>query len=135
MLFCDRVFLPMQVGSQSEYIVKQYEASTKCKKMEKGVRSMYVAGKVQMTMVEEAAQKGCFVIWQMSPDMWLLELVVAGVKIVAGSDGKLAWRHTPWLGAHAARGGPRPLRRFIQASPKIQAVRKENHLIFTSTAS
>lgn len=60
--------------------------------------------------------KGCFVVWQMVPDMWLVEFAVSGHQIAAGSDGKVAWRRTPWLGAHAARGGVRPLRRALQAS-------------------
>mgnify|MGYP002563878309 CR=1 FL=1 len=62
------------------------------------------------------AEKGCFVMWQMVPNKWLIELVLGGHKVVAGSDGNLAWRHTPWLGAHTAKGGLRPLRRAIQAS-------------------
>lgn len=61
-------------------------------------------------------QKGCFVMWQMVPNKWLIELVVSGHKVVAGSDGNVAWRHTPWLGAHAAKGCVRPLRRTLQAS-------------------
>nr|KJB36176.1 hypothetical protein B456_006G144900 [Gossypium raimondii] len=60
------------------------------------------------------AQKGCFVMWQMVPNKWLIELVVGGHKVIAGSDGNVAWRRTPWLGAHAAKGGVRPLRRALQ---------------------
>jgi hypothetical protein len=33
---------------------------------------------------------------------------------VAGSDGRIVWRHTPWLGPHAAKGPVRPLRRALQ---------------------
>lgn len=54
-------------------------------------------------------------MWQMLPNKWLIELAVEGHKVVAGSDGNLAWRHTPWLGVHAAKGGSRPLRRAFQA--------------------
>lgn len=57
---------------------------------------------------------GCFVLWQMSPGMWSLELAVGGSKVLAGSNGKIVWRHTPWLGTHAAKGPQRPLRRLIQ---------------------
>ena len=46
--------------------------------------------------------------------MWLVEMSVAGQGVAAGSDGRVAWRRTPWLGAHAARGGSRPLRRALQ---------------------
>lgn len=94
---------------------------------------MYATGKVAMAMADDpsaasnaasapsaaVSQKGCFVIWQMLPNKWLIELVVAGHKVVAGSDGNVAWRHTPWLGAHAAKGGVRPLRRALQASQSV----------------
>lgn len=62
------------------------------------------------------SEKGCFVMWQMVPNKWLIELVLGGHKVAAGSDGNVAWRHTPWLGAHAAKGSIRPLRRALQAS-------------------
>lgn len=79
------------------------------------------------------SQKGCFVMWQMDPNKWLVELVLGGQKVVAGSDGNVAWRHTPWLGAHAAKGGVRPLRRAIQAStqhPLIQRLCQKLNRIF-----
>ncbi|MQM16222.1 hypothetical protein Taro_049172 [Colocasia esculenta] len=57
---------------------------------------------------------GGFVLWQKKPDLWCLELVVSGCKISAGSDGKVAWRQTPWHQPHASRGPPRPLRRSLQ---------------------
>lgn len=69
--------------------------------------------------VPGVSQRGCFVMWQMIPNKWLIELVVGGHKVVAGSDGNVAWRHTPWVGAHAARGGVRPLRRALQVSHLI----------------
>ena len=92
------------------------------------VKNMYATGKVTMSMVDElgssgsptgaigVVQKGCFVMWQMVPNKWLIELVVSGRKVVAGSDGNVGWRHTPWLSAHAAKGAVRPLRRALQAS-------------------
>ncbi|EEE63009.1 hypothetical protein OsJ_17817 [Oryza sativa Japonica Group] len=66
---------------------------------------------------------GGFVVWQKKPDLWCVEMVVAGgVKMSAGSDGKVAWRQTPWQEAHASRGPPRPLRRCIQGlDPKSTA--------------
>lgn len=72
-------------------------------------------------------ERGCFVMWQMVPDKWQIELVVASHKVVAGSDGSVAWRHTPWLGSHAAKGAVRPLRRALQASSLIN-----NHVLFES---
>nr|GMD46344.1 uncharacterized protein LOC109181479 [Ipomoea batatas] len=110
-----------QVSSSAEYIIQHFAAATGCRKLEGTLKNMYVSGKVAMSMVDEldstsssVTEKGCFVMWQMVPDKWLIELAVGGHKIVAGSDGNVAWRHTPWLGAHAAKGGVRPLRRAFQ---------------------
>jgi hypothetical protein len=88
---------------------------------------MYAAGKVRMSMLHEPAgggaaavpaggrcHEGSFVVWQLAPGMWIVEMAVAGHSVAAGSDGRVAWRRTPWLGAHAARGGSRPLRRALQ---------------------
>jgi hypothetical protein len=36
--------------------------------------------------------------------MWYVELGGGGGKVRADCDGRLVWRHTPWLGAHAAKG-------------------------------
>lgn len=59
--------------------------------------------------------KGCFVLWQMVPGMWSLELVLSsGNKVLAGSDGDTVWSHTPSLGTRIAKGPKRPLRRIIQ---------------------
>ncbi|KAJ4971446.1 hypothetical protein NE237_004545 [Protea cynaroides] len=116
------------VESQAQYIIQHFTAATGCRKIEGTVKSIYATGKVKMVMAEEMAspshapatpatgvsQRGCFVVWQMFPDKWLVELVVGGHKVIAGSDGNVAWRHTPWLGAHTAKGGVRPLRRALQ---------------------
>lgn len=60
---------------------------------------------------------GCFVLWQMVPRMWSLELVLSsGNKVLAGSDGDTVWSHTPSLGTRIAKGPQRPLRRIIQVS-------------------
>jgi hypothetical protein len=67
----------------------------------------------------KAADSGGFVLWQMNPDMWYVELALGGSKVHAGCNGKLVWRHTPWLGAHAAKGPVRPLRRALQVNLPI----------------
>ncbi|KAA8516953.1 hypothetical protein F0562_017229 [Nyssa sinensis] len=112
-----------EVCSSAQYIIQHFTAATGCRKLEGMVKNMYATGKVTMAMVDELGpngspagvpQKGCFVMWQMVPNKWLIELVVGGHKVVAGSDGKMAWRHTPWLNAHAAKGSVRPLRRALQ---------------------
>ncbi|GAB4846593.1 hypothetical protein Ancab_025599 [Ancistrocladus abbreviatus] len=115
-----------EVSSSAQYIIQHFRAATGCKKLEGTVKNIFATGKVSMAMVEEpgsggspvsasgATHKGCFVIWEMVPNRWLIELVVGGHKVLAGSDGKLAWRYTPWLGSHAAKGAIRPLRRALQ---------------------
>jgi len=112
--------VPVQVASSAQYIIEQFRATTGCGKLEDGaVKSMYASGRVRLSMLQEPggggrAHEGSFVLWQLAPSMWLVEMSVAGQSVAAGSDGRVAWRRTPWLGAHAARGGSRPLRRALQ---------------------
>ncbi|KAJ8476871.1 hypothetical protein OPV22_020598 [Ensete ventricosum] len=115
--------------SSAQYILQQYTAASGGLKLQRSIRNAYAMGKVRMVASEfETATKvvknrggssrttesGGFVLWQMAPDMWYVELAVGGSKVHAGSNGKVVWRHTPWLGAHAARGPVRPLRRALQ---------------------
>lgn len=81
--------------------------------------SVAIAGAGASASLGGVSEKGCFVMWQMVPNKWLIELVVGGHKVVAGSDGNFAWRHTPWLGSHAAKGSVRPLRRALQGLDPI----------------
>uniref|UniRef100_A0A7N0ZRR1 Uncharacterized protein n=1 Tax=Kalanchoe fedtschenkoi TaxID=63787 RepID=A0A7N0ZRR1_KALFE len=93
----------------AQYILHQYTAAsaTRAKKS---------------TNSSQDAQSGGFVIWQMNPGKWYVELAVGNSKVHAGCDGKLVWRHTPWLGAHTAKGPIRPLRRALQGlDPKTTA--------------
>ncbi|KAK8662536.1 hypothetical protein V6N13_092109 [Hibiscus sabdariffa] len=121
-------------ASMAKYIVKQYIAAVGGEKALGGIDSMYAMGKVRMAASEFSSGEGSvnnkivkvrnlrqgdgevggFVLWQKRPELWCLELVVSGCKISAGSDGKVAWRQTPWHHSHASRGPPRPLRRFLQ---------------------
>ncbi|RDX95995.1 hypothetical protein CR513_21398 [Mucuna pruriens] len=119
-------------ASMAKYIVKQYEAAVGGEKALNSVESMYAMGEVRIgtsefwageecvsskKMVKKVQMKGevgGFVVWQKKPELWCLELVVSGYKISAGSDGKVAWRQTPWHHSHASRGPPRPLRRLLQ---------------------
>lgn len=121
----------------AKYIVKQYVAAVGGEKALNSIENMYAMGKVKMATSEFCAGEGSlnnktvkmkslrsnsrgrgemggFVLWQKRPDVWCLELMVSGCKISAGSDGKLAWRQTPWHHSHASRGPPRPLRRSLQ---------------------
>jgi hypothetical protein len=119
--------IPRNVASSAQYIIEQFRATTRCGKLEGKAKSMYAAGKVRLAMLHEPAgggaaavpaggrcHEGSFVVWQLAPGMWIVEMAVAGHSVAAGSDGRVAWRRTPWLGAHAARGGSRPLRRALQ---------------------
>ncbi|KAK9756398.1 hypothetical protein RND81_01G094300 [Saponaria officinalis] len=114
--------------SSAQYILQQYTAASGGLKLQKSIRNAYAMGKLKTlasnietptTVIKnrgssKSAESGGFVLWQMNPDMWYVELALCGSKIHAGCNGKLVWRHTPWLGAHAAKGPVRPLRRALQ---------------------
>lgn len=114
--------------SSAQYILQQYTAASGGQNLQNSVKNAYAMGKLKMLASEfetatrvvknrnsaSAAESGGFVLWQMNPDMWYVELSVGGSKVHAGCNGKLVWRHTPWLGAHSAKGPPRPLRRALQ---------------------
>ncbi|KAH0979658.1 hypothetical protein GBA52_006835 [Prunus armeniaca] len=131
-------------ASMAKYIVKQYIAAVGGEKALNSVESMYAMGKVKMAASEFSTgerslnsnnnkvkvksllrstggggEMGGFVLWQKRPELWCLELVVSGCKISAGSDGKVAWRQTPWHHSHASRGPPRPLRRLLQVNSQL----------------
>lgn len=131
--------VPFQESSTAKYIIQQYIAASGGEWALNKVTSMYAMGKVRMTAAElnssdadggggggggghrggkksskNGGEVGGFVLWQKKPELWSLELVVSGCKISAGSDGKVAWRQTPWHQSHASRGPPRPLRRSLQ---------------------
>ncbi|KAG0451375.1 hypothetical protein HPP92_013773 [Vanilla planifolia] len=114
--------------SSAQYILQQYIAASGGRKLLSSIHNSYAMGKVRMVASEfetsskllknrnawRDAEPGCFVLWQMTPDMWYVELSIGASKIHAGCNGKKVWRHTPWLGAHAAKGPIRPLRRALQ---------------------
>lgn len=127
-------------SSMAKYIMHQYIAAVGGDHALNSIDSMYAMGKVKMMASEFSSGEGLavktlkaennkmvkvkgmrhggevggFVLWQKRPDLWSLELVVSGTKISAGSDGKVAWRQTPWNNSHASRGPARPLRRSLQ---------------------
>ncbi|KAG8078035.1 hypothetical protein GUJ93_ZPchr0007g4822 [Zizania palustris] len=113
-------------ASTAKYIIQQYIAATGGQAALQGVRSMYSMGKVRMcasefhlgdqpvTAAQGRAEVGGFVLWQKSPELWYFELIMAGHKMSAGSDGKVAWRQSADDNSHASRGPPRPLRRSLQ---------------------
>ncbi|KAE8686774.1 hypothetical protein F3Y22_tig00111027pilonHSYRG00080 [Hibiscus syriacus] len=114
--------------SSAQYILQQYTAASGGQKLQNSIRNAYAMGKLKMVACEyetaartvknrnysRGVESGGFVLWQMNPDMWYVELAVGGSKVRAGCNGKLVWRHTPWLGSHTAKGPVRPLRRALQ---------------------
>lgn len=120
-----------QETSSAQYILQQYTAASGGQKLHNSIQNAYAMGKVRMVASEfetanrvirsrnssKDAESGGFVLWQMNPDMWYVELALGGSKVHAGCNGKLVWRHTPWLGAHCAKGPVRPLRRALQVIP------------------
>ncbi|KAI4389519.1 hypothetical protein MLD38_001736 [Melastoma candidum] len=119
----------LPVGTSSgQYILQQYVAASGAQKLQDSVSNVYVMGKVRMIASEfeishkvgrnktstKITESGRFVLWQMYPDKWYVDLALGGSKVEAGCNGKLVWRHTPWLGPHAAKGPVRPLRRALQ---------------------
>ncbi|KAL8154021.1 hypothetical protein V2J09_011781 [Rumex salicifolius] len=122
--------------SSAQYILQQYMAACGGSKLQNTIHNSYATGKLKMLASDietpdkviknrsssKATESGGFVLWQMNPDMWYVELALGDSKVRAGSNGKLVWRHTPWLGAHAAKGPVRPLRRSLQGiDPKTTA--------------
>ncbi|CAL4947307.1 unnamed protein product [Urochloa decumbens] len=115
-------------ASTAKYIIQQYIAATGGQAALQGVRSMYAVGKVRMCASEfhlgdqtvtaaaqgGRAEVGGFVLWQKVPEVWFFELIMAGHKMSAGSDGKVAWRQSAAEQSHVSRGPPRPLRRSLQ---------------------
>lgn len=110
--------------------MQQYTAASGGQKLQDSIKNAYAMGKVKMLASEfetatrtmknknasRDAESGGFVLWQMNPDMWYVELAVGASKVHAGCNGKLVWRHTPWLGTHTAKGPVRPLRRALQVN-------------------
>uniref|UniRef100_A0A7N0SXJ1 Uncharacterized protein n=1 Tax=Kalanchoe fedtschenkoi TaxID=63787 RepID=A0A7N0SXJ1_KALFE len=115
-------------ASSAQYILQQYTAASGGQKVQSSIHNAYAMGKLKMLAYDietpnkviksktssKGAESGGFVLWQMNPDMWYVELALGASKVHAGCNGNLVWRHTPWLGAHAAKGPVRPLRRALQ---------------------
>ncbi|KAH6838058.1 DUF620 family protein [Perilla frutescens var. hirtella] len=100
---------PIKDGSiescSAKYIVQQYLAAAGGVAALNAVNSMYAVGQVMMVVAssdgvkdistaKKTTEAGGFVVWQMNPELWYLELIVSGHKISAGSDGKITWNHS-----------------------------------------
>ncbi|RXH87433.1 hypothetical protein DVH24_034333 [Malus domestica] len=90
--------------SSAQYILQQYTAASGGQKLQNSIKNAYAMGKVRMVASEfetatkvmktrnasRCAESGGFVLWQMSPDMWYVELAVGGSKVHAGCNGSLS---------------------------------------------
>ncbi|XAR73881.1 hypothetical protein NMG60_11007999 [Bertholletia excelsa] len=112
-------------ASTAKYIIQQYIAATGGQAALNALQSMCAIGElkisasdfhqgdesVKLTNNEEA---GGFVIWHKNPDLWCLELLVSGCKVISGCNGEICWRQSSNQQTPIAKGPPRPLRRFLQ---------------------
>ncbi|KAK7376815.1 hypothetical protein VNO80_02232 [Phaseolus coccineus] len=112
-------------ASTAKYIVQQYIASIGGVGAMDSLKSMCAVGQVRILGSEMrqggesinpvgGTEVGGFLLWQKNPDLWHFELVVSGLKVSSGSDGKVAWNQSSSQPSHAHKGPPRPLRRFFQ---------------------
>ncbi|KAF3449602.1 hypothetical protein FNV43_RR10333 [Rhamnella rubrinervis] len=123
-------------ASTAKYIVQQYVAATGGQPALNSVQSMCITGGVKISASEfhqgnesielkknSSEELGGFVLWQKNPDLWCLEIVVSGCKVICGSNGKLSWRHSSNQQTPISKGPPRPLRRFLQGlDPRATAI-------------
>ncbi|CAN1763447.1 hypothetical protein LINPERHAP1_LOCUS8827, partial [Linum perenne] len=85
----------LQQTSSAQYILQQYTAASGGQKLQNSIRNAYAMGKIKMITSEfetatkvvknrngaRGAETGGFVLWQMNPDMWYVELAVGGSKM------------------------------------------------------
>lgn len=112
-------------ASTAKYIVQQYMAAIGGQPALNAVQSLCAIGQLKISSsdfhqgdetvkAESREQTGAFVLWQKNPNLWCLELLVAGCKVIAGSNGKISWRQSSNQLRPISKGPPRPLRRFLQ---------------------
>lgn len=119
----------LQEASRAKYIVQQYIAATGGIAALNSVSSMYVVGEVNMVQgqvnedckdnapsTKDGSESGAYMLWQKSPNLWYLELVVSGCRVSAGSDGAVSWSQSSLNPSQSSKGPPRPLRRFFQVN-------------------
>lgn len=95
--------------SKAKYVVEQYVAAIGgVQAVTTAAGSMCAVGNVWMTtakghnksafktgMLHGDVAGGGFVLWQKTPELWCVEMLVSGssgAKMSAGSNGKVAWR-------------------------------------------
>ncbi|XP_031093167.1 uncharacterized protein LOC115997886 [Ipomoea triloba] len=112
-------------ASTAKYILTQYIAATGGQAAINAVKSMCIIGHIkigtsdfhqgdQNVKARTNEERGGFVLWQKNPDLWCLELLISGCKVISGSNGKTVWRQSSNQQRPISKGSPRPLRRFLQ---------------------
>ncbi|XP_051126839.1 uncharacterized protein LOC127248519 [Andrographis paniculata] len=112
-------------ASTAKYIVQQYIAATGGQPALNAVNSMCVIGQVRISSSEfhqgdknvkirSNQEAGGFVLWHQNPDLWCLELLISGCKVISGSNGDISWRQSSNQQRPISKGPARPLRRFLQ---------------------
>ncbi|XP_047333504.1 uncharacterized protein LOC124937036 [Impatiens glandulifera] len=112
-------------ASTAKYIMSQYVAATGGQPALNAVQSMCAVGMVKISAsdfhqgdenvnVQSTNESGGFVLWQKNPDLWCIEFLISGCKVISGSNGTISWRQSSNEQTPICTGAPRPLRRFLQ---------------------
>nr|XP_043608845.1 uncharacterized protein LOC122580642 [Erigeron canadensis] len=112
-------------ASTAKYIVQQYMAAIGGQPALNSVQSLCAIGEVKISASDfhqgdetvkarSKEETGGFVLWQKNPNLWCIELLVSGCKVISGSNGKISWRQSSNQLKPMTKGPPRPLRRFLQ---------------------
>ncbi|CAH9077397.1 unnamed protein product [Cuscuta europaea] len=112
-------------ASTAKYIITQYIAAIGGQAVINNVRSMCIIGHIkigtsdfhqgdQSVKARTNEERGGFLLWHKNPDLWCLELLISGCKVISGSNGKIVWRQSSNQQRPISKGSPRPLRRFLQ---------------------
>ncbi|GLJ06058.1 hypothetical protein SUGI_0031060 [Cryptomeria japonica] len=106
-----------------------------CTRLSNVMESSYIMGMVNMVAMNykrkskmmknslKCTKMGCFVLWQMMPNMWLVEMVLDDSEVHVASNVKIMWHHTPWLGSHLTKGPVRLLPRALKGMDPISIAR------------
>ncbi|GLJ34520.1 hypothetical protein SUGI_0694190 [Cryptomeria japonica] len=71
----------------------------------------------------KCTETGCFVLWQMMPNMWLVEMALGDSEVHAASSVKIMWQHTPWLVSHLTKGPVRLLPHTLKGMDPVSIAR------------
>ena len=104
-----------QEASTAKYIVQKYTAATGGQAAMNSLQSMCAVGQLKISAsdfhqgdesvnMRSTEETGGFVLCQKNPDLWCLELLVSGCKVISGSNGKISWRQSSNQQASISKG-------------------------------